>query len=265
MTEEPFGLTDDMVTAKWTDVADLIEVVMARIENPNEFVVQPSSQLAEDDIASSPYQVSHCARWCLNSGVDHLHALKSLIIDTGLHSSAPYSLVRGALETLAAGFWLLHPPEPNMRIERGLRWWAKNFKDQDSATRGRNLASYKPLEPKLQTLINIAQAAQCDVTRIRDGFTSTAALQYANEHSSAKNPHLVWQVCSGFAHGRPWASLAMNEIRTRSTSDDGVSLVRLTTDHRRILAVTLPTCHLLTDLLRLYQDRSQISPPEREK
>lgn len=269
MTEEPFELTDEMVAAKWAEVADLIEVVTARIENPDDFVVQPSSQLAADDIATSPYHVSHCARWCLNSGVDHLHALKSLIVDAGrIHSSAPYSLVRGALENLAAGFWLLHPSEPNVRIERGLRWWAKNFKDEDGATRDRNLASYKPLKPKLQTLVGLAQAAQFDTTRIREGFTSTAALVYANDHSSAKNPHLVWQLCSGFAHGRPWAFLAINERRTRSTSADGVSLVRFTTDHRRILAVTMPAMHLLTDLLRLYQERSQVAvnscPPGRD-
>jgi hypothetical protein len=31
----------------------------------------------------------------------------------------------------------------------------------------------------------------------------------------------MWQVCSGFAHGRPWATLAMNEMQRESDVADG--------------------------------------------
>ncbi|MCU1701908.1 MAG: hypothetical protein JWR34_7971 [Mycobacterium sp.] len=75
---EPESLTDEMIEAKWAKIAALIEVMTARIQTPDEFEVQPNSELAADDVASSPYQTSHAARWCLNAGVDHLHALKSL-------------------------------------------------------------------------------------------------------------------------------------------------------------------------------------------
>ena len=56
---------------------------------------------------------------------------------------------------------------------------------------------------------------------------------------------MAWQVCSGFAHGRPWANIGMNEMETHSTADEGVSLVRLTSDDKRMLAVTLPAFHLM--------------------
>jgi hypothetical protein len=91
-------LTDEMVEAKWFEVAALIEVMTTRIQTPDELGLQPKSELAADDIASSPYQTSHAARWCLNAGVDQLHALKSLVVDAGrIHSFASYGLVRGAL------------------------------------------------------------------------------------------------------------------------------------------------------------------------
>jgi hypothetical protein len=255
--DTPVELTDEMVAAKWDEIAPLIDVITARIQNPDEFVVAPTSRLAVDDIASSPYQLSHCARWCLTAGVDHLHALKSLVIDARMiHSAAPYSLVRGALENFAAGFWVLHPSEQSDRVEHALRWWAKNFKDQDKATKG--LPDYQPLELKLQKLVKAGQVVRCDPKRIRNGYFSSPVLEYADKHSSAINPYayVAWQVCSGFAHGRPWANLGMNEMETHST-DNGVALIRLTSDHKRILAVTLPAFHLMTDLVRLYQERSQ--------
>lgn len=255
---ESRGLSDQQVTAKWSEIAHLIEVISTRIEDPNDFTVHPSSDLAEDNAASKPYHLSHCAQWCLNAGVDNLHALKMLVVGNGaLHSTAPYNLARGALENFGAGFWMLHPSDRKVRVERGLRWWSKNFKDQHRASRG--LTNHTPLTSRLDSLSSLAEAAECDLTRIRDGYSSTEALKYSQEHSSANGPYLVWQVCSGFAHGRPWANIAMNAMENRGSPEEGVALVRLTTDHKRLLAVTLPAMHLLTDSLRLYQDQGRIT------
>lgn len=233
--------------------------VVARIQDPDDFIVQTSSELAGDDACSSPYHLSHCARWCLNAGVDHLHALKTLVIDSSvIHSSADYSLARGALENFGAGFWLLHPPDRRIRVERAMRWWAKNFKDQSRATKG--MPNETPLAPKLDKLVDIARAADCDLKRIRDGYTSSEALQYADQYSLARRPYLIWQVCSGFAHGRPWANIGMNAMEKRSTADEGVSLVRLTTDYKRLLGIAWPATRLMEDFLRLYQDRAKQAP-----
>ena len=110
---EPGLLTDEMVIAKWGEIAEAVEVLTTRIQTPNEFQVEPNSEFAADDSASSPYQISHAAKWCLNAGVDHMHALKSLVVDARrLHAYGSYGLVRGALENFAAGFWILHPNDP---------------------------------------------------------------------------------------------------------------------------------------------------------
>jgi hypothetical protein len=258
MTDGPIELTDEMVTAKWEEIAPLIDVVMKRIQHPNDFAIQAGSQLAVDDIATDPYQLSRCAHWCLNAGVDHLHALKVLLLDAGiLHTAAPYSLVRGALENFAAGFWVLHPSERNVRVEHALRWWAKNFKDQNKATEGRGMPNFTPLADKIARLREIAEATNCDLSNLRDGYFSSGALEYTNEHCSVMDPYLIWQLCSGFAHGRPWANLGMNEMESRPTAVEGVVQVRLTTDHTRMLAVTLPAFHLMQDLMRLLQERAQ--------
>ena len=51
----------------------------------------------------------------------------------------------------------------------------------------------------------------------------------------------------------------MNAMASRPSDDEGVKLVRLTSDPRRILSVTFPAMRLLEDLLRVYQERSQAS------
>ena len=98
MSDDTGDLTDDMVRDKWNEIVPPIEIMVHRIQNPQEFVAQSGSELADDDAASHPYRVSHCARACLNAGVDHLHAMKKLIFDVPiLHAAADYSLIRGAL------------------------------------------------------------------------------------------------------------------------------------------------------------------------
>lgn len=248
-----------MAEAKWhREIAPAIQAVMDRLQDPSDLQVSPQSVMADDDRATDPYQLSHSARWCLNSGVNHLHALKTLVVDArALHSSASYGLARGALENLGAGFWILHSDNRAIRIEHSLRWWAKNFKDQELATK--TMSNRTPLSAKLDRVEALAREADCDLTMIRKGYSSTEALTYADGHSTALRPLLIWQVCSGFAHGRPWAALAMNEMDRRPTEASGVSLVRFTADHTRLLAVTMLAMHLLEDVLRLYQDRSIVA------
>lgn len=125
------GMLDDQtVREKWLQAAPLIDRMMERVGTQGEFPVGTGSSLSGDDKASSPYQVSHGLRMCLTAGVDHLHAVKVLVVDKEvLHVGATSSLARGALENFAAAYWILGPDSRNDRIERHLRWYAKNCKD----------------------------------------------------------------------------------------------------------------------------------------
>jgi hypothetical protein len=82
--------------AKWQEIASGIDKMAQRIADPNDFQISAGSSLAGDDKASRPYQVSHAARMCLVVGVDHLQAVKALLLDLHvLHTAAPFSLVVG--------------------------------------------------------------------------------------------------------------------------------------------------------------------------
>ena len=245
------------VAAKWDEIAPGIDQIAERIANPNDFLVSPGSSLAGDDKASNPYRVSHAIRMCLVAGVDHLHAAKALLFDLGvLHTAAPFSVVRGSLENLAAAYWILHPKQRNERIERTLRWWARNFKDQHIGLEPVGLSDEAKLETKLAKLDALATARGISTQDVRAGYRSSRAVDYAEEHSTRSKPLLPWQYCSGYAHGRPWAYLGMSEQEHFETTEPGVLIVKLTNEPGRLLSPTLEAFRLLIDVAELFQQRS---------
>ena len=68
---------------------------------------------------------------------------------------------------------------------------------------------------------------------------------------------LAWRLCSGFAHGRPWAFLGVLEQERVTVADSDVLEVRLTNDFARSLYPVLAGMHLTEVVLRLQQQRSQ--------
>jgi hypothetical protein len=259
MSDDSAGEIDrETVMAKWAEMAPLIEHMTVRIQTPNEFVVGPGSALAADDSASKPYHVSHCALACLTAGVDHLHALKRLVIDNGLlHTGADYSLVRGALENLGTAFWVLHPAEPTERIARALRWMAQNFRDKAKCDEALGRDAGPSRTANLAKVQRVAKNAGCGQTP--EGYSSTEVLKYARAHA-VTDPFPEWQICSGFAHGRPWATLGMSVQEPQPAQqgqEAGVVSVRLTSDYDRLLSVTLPAFHLMTDVLKRFDHLSK--------
>jgi len=96
-------LSEEQVAAKWLEMAPLIDRMAERIQDPADFPVSLGSSLSGDDAKSNPYCVSHAALMCLVSGVDHLHAAKSLVLDLQLlYASAAYSSFSALLGRLLA-------------------------------------------------------------------------------------------------------------------------------------------------------------------
>jgi len=260
-----YELTDEWAEQQWATMLPQIETMMHRIQNRADFVVQPGSQLAADDAASQPYTVSYCAKACLNAGVGHLHAMKTLVFDEPRirHAEADYSLIRGALENFATAFWVLHPQQRTIRVERALRWMAQNFRDEDKAVGPLELPDDMEMPADVETrglqelhdvVAAIAQKAGC--ANVLGGYTSTQAVKYAEEHSHYDRVLLMWQVCSGFAHGRPWANLGMNAmVEKHPTEEEGVFDVRLTTDDKRLALATLPAFGLMAAVVGLFTGR----------
>jgi len=252
-------LKDADVQAKWQAISPLIDRMMGRVGTKDEFPVSLGSSLAGDDKASDPYQVSHVLRMCLGAGVDHLHAAKVLVVDQGvLHVAAPSSLARGALENLAAAYWVLGPSGRDERVTRALRWHAKNMKDGNTALAPLGLPGITPVDDKLKKLYAVGAKRGIDEKAIRQGYTSTATVEYAEqgEPSLPLGVVLPWRLCSGYAHGRPWAYLGASEREEApSTSADLVN-VQLRSSLSRALYPNLSALQLLERFLRLDEARA---------
>jgi len=182
--------------------------------------------------------------------------MKRLIIDDRLiHSEADYSLIRGALENFGTAFWVLHADQRTERITRALQWMAQNFKDHAKVVDATGMTGVKSREENPAKVQHVATDAGCG--RVPPGYASTDVMKYADEHSTT-DPYVPWQVCSGFAHGRPWASLGMNEIQhVPGQQQDEVVTVSITADYTRLLAVTLPAFHPMSDVLKRFDELSK--------
>lgn len=241
----------------WSECAAAIDKMMERVADFEDFSVLPHTSLAADDLASSPYQVSHAVRHCIVVGTDNLHAVKQLVVeDQVLHVTAPFTLARASLEVLAVGYWILGPAKRSVRVEHTLRWNAKNFRDQHSATdQIPTFEQNSTLEEKLDKLQRVAERRNIG-RQFRGGYYSTTAVKYAETHSESR-VLLPWQMCSGYAHGRPWASLGTSDREEFSTDDPEVANLKMTSSLSMTLYPVRAAVHLLADLVKLHKQRAE--------
>lgn len=250
------------VSRKWREIATFIDQLNYRASyDADAFPVAPESSLADDDRAGSPFRVSVIVRSCINAGVDHLHALKALVDDAGLlHVAAPFSLARGGLENFAAASWVLSGDSREVRVERALRWHAQDVKDGNRAMGDLRLPGSRSL-PEQWALLD-AVADRHNLGRgFRSGYLSSEVVKAAESTFPALRLGVLrpWQLCSGFAHGRPWALHGASHQDRSDGDDPDMVTIRLNSSLLTVLHPTLAAVELSQALLRLYNDRASTS------
>lgn len=220
------------------------------------WVAAPGSLIAADDQLTKPHQISHNIANAVISAVDHLHALDSIMIVAGAsHALAPFSLVRGAIESAAQAAWISAPMERNERILRSLSLSAKVANDRAKAYE--ELASQRP-EPG--AILPHFESDKADLQDILDSCGITAKLILPTSTQILKDVRSlvprtsvlsIWQLCSGFAHGRRWASdAALKPVQTTSLADDV-----LAKENRPTMRLLVWTLTAAMDLTRYSIDR----------
>lgn len=260
MIDEREPIPEVLVHRKWRELAAFIEQLNDLASNDADaFPVDPASSLAADDRASNPFRVSIVVRSCIDAGIDHLHALKSLVVDAGLlHLAAPFSLARGGLENFAAASWVLAGDGRDDRVERALRWHAQNVKDGNRAMGDLALPGSRPLADQWALLDKVAD--QRDLGRaFHSGYLSSDVVEAAETAFPELRLGVLrpWQLCSGFAHGRPWALHGASQQEVSDDEDPDMLNVRLSSSLLTVLHPTLAAADLSRALLRLYNDRAR--------
>lgn len=253
--------SEEAIAAKWVEMSPLIDRLAQRVGLPDEFPVRAGSALAGDEAASRAYPVSHAASLCLAAAVDHLHAAKVLVADAGFHHLAASStLARGVIENAATGYWILAPGKRNDRVTRALRWYLRNAHDQANATQGiANVggSSEATVKGKIKEASDRRGLDWALVTR---PLHSTSIIREVEEETGLPLT-LLWRVCSGLAHGRPWAYLGALTRETHVGDTPGVQEIRLTSSSMMALYPTLEALHLVTEFIRLRDLRAGIIHP----
>jgi hypothetical protein len=218
--------------------------------------------MAGDDSHLGGFQITTAFRMCLMAAADHLHALTSLVVEQQrLHLAAPASLARGAIENGATAFWLIHPKSRDERIEHTLRWYAQSARDQETAVGNLGIGG-TPKDVVIERLERLASDRHLDVKAATNGYTSTEVVKYAEKHVRSVDgdplTHLVlrWRVCSGFAHGRPWAYLGGLNSETVRETGPGTRQLRLTNSMDRALWAAEGGLRVIEAALRVHRDRT---------
>lgn len=240
-----------------TSADNFAEISNWHEENVKPYDAAPGSLLSVADAMSEPHQASHVVGYLILTAVDHLHALKKVMVDAGSqHTFAPYTLIRGAIENASTALWVLQHDVPRSVATRALTLEYRGLLDQRRAAR-----AIDPEADLDKDLLNIFEAALK-----RHGFTHAevkTAPQYINLIEGVsrvfdiRNAALTWQFCSAAAHGRQWAWKYLTRFEPHE--DDGVSKVLSgqLTSNETIIAYSLNTaCTVVRRALAMRRQHS---------
>jgi hypothetical protein len=232
--------------------------------------VEPGSPLAGDARKSPKLQVGHAAWNGVMHSVDHLHALRALLGQAQiLNLGAPYTLIRSAMENAATAVWLLEPPRRPERLRRRLKLAHHEAWEESKV---HELLPAKALEGKRsaqERMVKIrALAAELDLSDVAGQFSyeriirevGKTTLQEDDEPSPDRlSPEdqaaLAWRLCSGFAHGRYWASFSWLEREVVRSKGDMVDIKLSGGDVERVITIALFPFRFANRALHLFEQR----------
>lgn len=226
--------------------------------------VEPGSALAGDARKSPKLQVAHAAWRGISHSIDHLSTLRVLLVEAqALHVYAPMTLVRAAMENAATAFWLLEPSRRSERLRRCLklaRYEAKEAGEVQLLMRRlfppEVLQGKRTAEERIKEIRELAIELDLDPDDVVGRFGYEKVIHTAGEAIGIGGDlaAFTWRLCSGFAHGRYWASFSFLE-REVSAGKSGQLNVRLTGDVEKLLEVMRTPFVLTSRSLDLYEQR----------
>ncbi len=230
--------------------------------------VHRDSRLASDDALTDPYQVSHAVAISIGAALDHLLALRALIIDAGsLPMAAPFTLTRAALESAAQAVWLLAPPEQSVRVRRRLQMAVRDARERDQLAKtlmgSRHDAA--ALSERLERFASLAERAGLNRTVLDGHFPGFGRMVHEAGSHADINPEYVralWQIGSGYAHGQSWPFLTVGTLDEMARQIDGdVGQYLVTADVPTVFTITSAAVMILNEALMLRERHRNAARP----
>jgi hypothetical protein len=228
-------------------------------EYPSE--VQPGSRLASDDDVLRPLHISHAAQSALVHAVDHLHCLRSVVVEAKtLHTYAPFTLVRGALENASTAVWLLQSDTSETRYLRRLQLAVKDaeYRRQvdELITTTSPAEAGTSYENRREQYLLVADRAGISRSRLNaraPGFERIVRDAGKATAIGSEVPLVMWKACSGIAHGQMWAGLSMlTREQVEAAVEVDVFDVRFSAPARGVLQALWVACQVVQTGWELY-------------
>jgi hypothetical protein len=236
----------------------VIDLWQTSDEQPGALSMQPPSSLAADDLAANPFHVSHAAIHGIAGAVDHLHSLRMLIkTAASLHTFAPFTLNRAAIEGAAVAIWLLAPRTRDERIRRRLTLATQNARDFEPVVT--TLGQAPSLSDRLDEIRNVARKGPSldpdGIVGVPRGFGRIIQEAGAETAIGSDFAVICWKACSGITHNRQWAAVNLLD-REELSRVANVRNLRMTASFKNVLAMTAVSVALSTEARLLFTKRA---------
>lgn len=249
---------------------------------------KPNSQLAFDDAATKPTELSHLVTYCQNVAIDNLRSLRLLLHPSKeagifLPQFGAFPLIRAAIESAAQSVWLLHPDESDERIARALRARRSEVKHEyelsmminrldptdppeskRAKAQGRQAAA-KRAKGWNQDIQTLARRAGLPEDAVADPLPGYGAL-IEDAAPAAEVPsnfaRSTWQMISGLTHPSSTRGITYSRVQELDGSSQDFKVTRMTADPKVVevgLLVALTFVRTAEDLL----SRRRITPSGR--
>lgn len=243
----------DAISRRWRELSPILDNLMEQASEAARLQIQDGSSLDGDNKATGNFSVSTPVQLGLVTAVEHLHALKVLIVEAEqIHPTVPFTLARAAIEAGATAYWVLLPKNRNERIARTLQWFSQDAKDNN-----RFALNSDPdrLSRRLASIRGIAEVRDLDAKRATGGYSVTSVLERIDEEGEL-NVKPMWQLCSGFAHGRLWSRVGALRPVDVGPASHGARKYSFTTSPSEVLPPTETALGLLTLTSQLWNRRA---------
>lgn len=211
--------------------------------------VNSSSRIAKVDKALSPYMVSHHAQRAIMGATDHLFTIKEVMKGAGTQTTyGPFTLIRGALESVAQGLYVL-----GERNQKTMKTRVLQLEASDDYTARQFAKKINSENRKQGRTDNIRGATLKAGLRWKDininlGYKSVVETA-GNSFGMEDNLVVFWMLTSGIAHNKPWAVIGMTDrVEVEGTRDDVGATYTLTSNTTHIAASLRIAC-IATDVL----------------
>ncbi len=171
---------------------------------------QSGSSLAGDDARTDPYRLSHSVMHSLAIAIDHLHSLRMALIsapsDINIHTYAPFTQMRAALENASSGLWILAPASRRERILRRLLIESDSIANAESLLADTSVRTDSGITARKQRILDVADRNQILHTELakkyRPSYTDIvkeAGIRTELHDKEMNYIYLMWRLCSAVA------------------------------------------------------------------